>query len=199
MRLFFNCLSLFVTSLLQLSCGSPFVWVEHLPAAEELKIQEYRIQYGDEVEVVVWDQSQISGIYRVRMDGVISLPLVGELSVVGTTPLETADLIKNKLEQGGIVHDVRVVVISRQVSPEYVTVLGEIASPGRIELRTNDTILDILAQAGGLTEFANKKSIYVLRSKELPDRIRFNYNSLTTSSRYGINFRLKAGDVIVVE
>ena len=199
MRAYLNCLLFFVSFLLQLSCGgAPFVWVDHLPSEEKV-VQEYRVQCGDQVEVVVWDQAQISGVYQVREDGVISIPLVGEVSVAGSTPVEIANSIKNELEQGGIVHDVRVVVISRQVSPKLVTLLGEVESPGQIELKANDTILDVLAKAGGLTEFADKKSIYVFRPKDSHSRIRFNYNSLTTLPGYGINFRLKDGDIIIVE
>lgn len=199
MKFFLKCLFFLTSLFVHLSCASPFVWVENLPPTKEPATQEYRIDIGDQIEVVVWDQPQISGVFQVRQDGIIGIPLIGELTVADSTPLESAELIKKRLEQGGIVNDVRVVVISRQVSPEYVTILGEVETPGKIELKAKDTLLDILAQAGGLTEFADKKSIYVLRPNDFPNRIRFNYNSLTSNSRYAINFKLKAGDIIVVE
>ena len=190
---------LFILLVAQISCADkvPFIWVESLPATTQ-KTPIYRIEPGDQVEVAVWDQAQLSGTYTVREDGVITMPLVGELNVAGITPTEAADIIRKKLE-GGIVQDVRVVVISRQTSPRFVSVIGEVARPGQITLKPKDTIVDVIATAGGLTEFADRDSIYVLRQEAKPNRIRFDYDRLTSCSTCGIHFKLQDGDVIIVE
>ncbi len=190
---------LFILLASQISCAdkAPFTWVESLPVATQ-KTVIYRIEPGDRVEVSVWDQAQLSGTYQVREDGVITIPLVGELNVAGITPNEAAEAIRKKLE-GGIVQDVRVVVISRETTPQFVTVIGEVPRPGQIVLKPRDTIVDVLATAGGLTEFADRDSIYVLRQKATPSRIRFDYDRLTSCATCGIHFKLHDGDVIIVE
>ena len=191
---------LFIAIVLQISCApkAPFIWVEDLPTETSQKTPAYRIHPGDQVEVAVWDQAQLSGTHTVREDGFITIPLVGELKVAGTTPTEAAEAIKAKLE-GGIVQDVRIVVISRATTPEYVTVIGEVQTPGQMVLKPKDSIVDLLAAAGGLTQFADKDSIYVLRQNASPSRVRFDYDRLTSCTRCGIHFKLQDGDVIIVE
>lgn len=193
-----NCyLAIFL--LFQVSCTgkAPFVWVENIPIQEQ-QTPAYRIHPGDQIEVAVWDQGQLSGTYPVREDGYITLPLMGELMVAGSTPIEVAAVIRTKLE-GDIVQDVRVVVISRETAPIFVSVIGEVAEPGQIVLKPDDTIVDILAIAGGLTEFADEDAIYVFRQKATPPRVRFDYDRLTSCATCGSHFKLQGGDVIIVE
>lgn len=188
-----------ILSLLLLSCGNqaPFVWVESLPQ----RIQDpppYQIQAGDNIDVTVWNQPQISGSFVVREDGFITVPLVGDMLVAGLTTTTAARAIAAKLE-GDIVQNVQVTVISTATAPDHVTVIGEVATPGQIVLKPGDTLLDVLATAGGLTEFADHDGIYVFRHEARFFRIRFDYERLTTSVKGGIRFRLQDGDVVVVE
>lgn len=175
----------------------PFVWADTFPI-DERAIPPYRIQAGEEIEITVWDQPQISRTYIVRQDGYITIPLVGELHVAGLTPVETADAISAKLE-GDIVHNARVAVILQRSITMYVSILGEVENPGQFVLKPGDTILDILALAGGLSEFAEEDSIYIFRHDAKIPRIRFDYDRLTTLKTGGIRFELQDGDVILVE
>ena len=193
-------LSFFIVLLLSpLSCGPhiPFVWVDTL-SIDEHKATPYVIEPGDSIEVVVWDQPQISGNYTVREDGYITVPLLGDLYVAKRTTEQTAKIIGEKLE-GDIVQDVRVVAIARNTVPKFVSVLGEVGNPGQYTLKPGDTMLDVIAMAGGLTEFADKDSIYLLRRNSRTPRVRFDYDRLTSSKRGGIRFQLQNGDIIVVE
>jgi len=188
-----------ILSLFLLSCGpkAPFVWIESLPQTDRAAAP-YKIQPGDSIDVSVWNQEQISGTYIVRSDGYITVPLVGDLLVAGETTTQASKMITDKLE-GDIVQNVKVTVISTGTAPKYVTVLGEVGAPSQIVLKTGDTLVDAIAMAGGLTEFADKDSIYVYRQDARFPRIRFDYDRLTTSKRGGIGFKLRDGDVIVVE
>ena len=175
----------------------PFVWVDCLPI-EDQKALPYQIQTGDQVEVSVWNQPQISGTFSVREDGNITVPLIGDISVKGLQLSEASEKIAAELE-GGIVKDVRVVLISRAVRAKMVSVLGEVRSPGQVQLLPEDTLIDVIAKAGDITEFADKNAIYVFRAEAKNKRIRFNYNRLKTLRTGGIHFRLRPGDVIIVE
>ncbi len=177
--------------------AEPYVWVEKLTAAEQ-STPQYRIRPGDELLVSVWNQEQISGTRRVRADGFITVTLVGELVVAGMTTTDAAALIAQKLE-GDILQDVRVNVAVTQTTRVMATVIGEVREPGQFELGANDSLITILSRAGGLTEFAKKDSIYVLRKNSKTPRIRFDYGRLTTRPTGGMNFRLSDGDIIVVE
>jgi len=184
---------------LQVSCAkAPFAWIESIPIVEQ-KTPLYRIQPGDQLDVAVWDQPRISGTYVVREDGFVTIPLIGDVTVSDSTLKDAAAVIKALLEKGGIIQDLWVTVISRVTTPKYVSVIGEVAQPGQVVLKPKDTIVDVLAMAGGLTEFADKDSIYVLRQKADPPRVRFDYDRLTSCPTCGIHFKLQGGDVIIVE
>ncbi len=184
---------------MQLSCtpkGS-FVWVESFPQVKG-EVATYHIKAGDQISVSVWEQAQISGSYTVRQDGYVSIPLVKDLRVAGATPAEAAEMIRVRLE-GDIVKDARVSVSIQESSPDHVSVLGEVAEPGQFVLKPRDTILDLLAMAGGLTEFADEESIYVFREPIPVPLVRFDYERLTNLKTGGIRFKLQDGDVIIVE
>ena len=190
---------MFILLMLQVACSTkqPFVWVERFPSPQR-EAKAYLIQAGDIIEVSVWDQAQISGQYVVRSDGSITVPLIGDVVVAGISPTAAAETIRTRLE-GDIVQDVRVVVIAREMSTRYVSVVGEVNQAGQFVLKPEDNILDLLARAGGLTEFADKENVYVLRKGAPIPRIRFDYTRLTTTKTGGISFKLQPGDVIVVE
>ncbi|MCP4605962.1 MAG: hypothetical protein GY847_36525 [Proteobacteria bacterium] len=175
----------------------PFVWIESLPQKSK-PTTPYRIQPGDKISVSVWDQEQISGEYTVRDDGFITVTLIGDVPVDGLTIEEAAKTVSKKFE-GDIVQDVRVTVVLVKSHPIYISVIGEVRSPGQFELKPDDTMIDVLSRAGGLTEFADSDSIYVLRKGSQTPRIRFDYERLTKQKTGGIEFKLNDGDVVVVE
>ncbi len=191
-----------VTAVLLLTTGTtcshvqPFVWADDLPmtaSAPEL----YRVRAGDLVFVSVWNQPQLSGEHLVRADGRLTLALVGDIAVAGLTTSAVAEKITTKLE--GMVVDPKVTVALRTARMPIVSVLGEVATPGQFELRDNEGILEVLARAGGLSQFADRDRIFLLRRDAEHPRIRFSYEQMTTRRDNGLSFALRDGDVIVVE
>jgi polysaccharide export outer membrane protein len=184
---------------LPLACAhsEPYVWVEDLPKAAVSESQ-YRIRAGDELSVSVWDQTQISGNVLVRDDGFITLVLVGDVAVAGLTIAEATDIITKKYE-GKIVQGAKVTITLRTPKSSFVSVIGEVENPGLFALGPKDNLITMLSKAGGLNEFADSDSIFVLRDDSKLPRIRFDYERLTRSPSGGMNFKLRDGDIVVCE
>jgi polysaccharide export outer membrane protein len=175
----------------------PYIWVEDLPKESDTQ-SDYHIEPGDELHIAVWDQAQITGNSVVRDDGKITVTLVGDIKVASMTTDEAAKVIAKRLE-GNIVQNVRVNVVVVKTKPNFVTVIGEVKNPGKIELHNKDNLLDILSECGGFTEFARTNHIYLLRVTHRLQVIRFDYDKLIRSKNSGINFKLRDNDVIIVE
>jgi polysaccharide export outer membrane protein len=174
----------------------PFTWVQDLPEPDTLP-PSTRFVVDDQVLVTVWNQPALSGPHRVRPDGMISLPLAGDVAVVGLTPEGASAAIASALQ--GLVVDPKVTVELLASRPPLVAVVGEVRTPGRFELRAHEGVLELLALAGGLTEFADRDGIYVLRRDAGVTRIRFSYPQLERGEPRAVGFALRDGDVIVVE
>jgi polysaccharide export outer membrane protein len=158
---------------------------------------EYLISIGDLISIQVWDQPQMSGRMRVRSDGRISLPFVNELQAAGKTPSGLATELEAGLK--AVVIAPRVTVAVEESKPLTISVLGEVARPGPQVLDEQTGVAHALAAAGGLTTFAHKDRIFVVRTSPKPLRIHFTYDALTRGLGAAASFRLRPGDVIVVE
>ena len=179
-------------------CAStgPFVWAEDFvgsPPAPE----PYRVVEGDQLRVSVWSQQQLSGDYAVRNDGSITLPLIGDIAVLGLALPGVAATLARKLD--GLVVDPKVTVALVNVRPPVVSVLGEVKTPGQYPLDLRATVLEVLAKAGGLTAFADSDGIYVIRREAASMRVRFSLERMTRQQSTPTTFRLRDGDVVVVE
>ncbi len=117
---------------------------------------------GDSVTIQVYGEPNATNVY-VADDGTISVPLVGAIPVAGTTPIEAADRVAKALKDGGFFVDPHVTIVVAQSSSQLVSVLGEVGSSGRYPITPRTTIVDLLAQAGGLKESASDVG-YVLRN-----------------------------------
>jgi polysaccharide biosynthesis/export protein len=184
------------------SCGAtgPYVWVNDLPpsAASPPSDGRYRIGIGDLIAVRVYEQDNMSTRTKVRLDGNVSLPLVGEVQVRGRHPTEVAKEVEGRLKQYVNNPVVTVSVEESQLIP--VSVVGEVTHPGIFQLEPAAGVLQALAMAGGTTEYADKDRIFVLRKQQQnPVRIRFTFQALTHSDPKAVAFALLAGDVVVVE
>lgn len=192
-------------ALLSLALGgckttSPYVWVDSMPAQAELAQKEYVIQAGDQLSIRVWGQDAMSARARVRPDGRISLPFLDDVEAAGVTPNALGKRIQARLKEF-VVNPV-VTVSLEDLRPVSVSVLGEVARPGQYQLDQGAGILPALASAGGMTPFADKSSIFVIRRRidgGDPLRIRFTYEALTGAQGRAAAFRLQGGDVVVVE
>jgi polysaccharide biosynthesis/export protein len=192
---------LLVAFVAALACRAhgPFVPVEEYgqPAPET----EYRVAPGDVLAVRVWNQESMSNPHaRVREDGKISAPFLQDGDAAGMTPGDLSQRLQAKLK-AYVVNPV-VTITVEEVRPLRVSVLGEVAHAGQFELERGAGVLAALAAAGGLTEYAHRDQIFVMRSASEssgPVRIRFRYSALTAGERQSAAFRLRPGDLVVVE
>jgi polysaccharide export outer membrane protein len=159
--------------------------------------RQYQIGAGDVLEISVWKNAELSRVVTVRPDGMISLPLINDVQAAGLTPAQLRDAVAKRLVE--YVPSPEVSVIVNRVDSFAVSVVGSVAKPGRFNLSGPTTVLEALAMAGGLSQFASHRNIYVLRNEgNTPKRLAFDYNKATSSGDPTENFLLRAGDVIVV-
>jgi polysaccharide export outer membrane protein len=157
---------------------------------------EYRIGPEDILDVQVWKNAELSRTVPVRPDGKISLPLVNDIQASGLTPSELREQITERL--GEYVPQAEVAVIVREIHSVKVAVTGAVKMPGRYEVKSPATVLELIAQAQGLTEFAAKERIFVLRQDGgTTVKMPFNYKKVAEGSEKD-NFYVRAGDIIVV-
>jgi polysaccharide export outer membrane protein len=158
---------------------------------------EYLINIGDTLNIQVWDQAQMSGRMRVRNDGRVSLPFVNDAVAAGKSPSKLAADLEASLKS--VVLNPRVTVVVDDAKPLIISVLGEVGKPGPQPLERDTGVAQALAAAGGLTAFAHKDRIFVVRTTPEPARIHFTYDELTRRVGAASIFKLRPGDVIIVE
>jgi polysaccharide export outer membrane protein len=161
-------------------------------------LPEYRIGSGDVLRISVWREPEVSvDAVAVRSDGKISLPLIREVYSLGLTPAELEALLTREFAR--FINSPAVTVIVREINSHKVYLVGGVARPGSIFLRTPMTVLQVLAEAGGLTDFAKKKKIYILRKNGGQEsRIQFNYEAVLKGDNPEQNIPVRPGDTIVV-
>ncbi len=179
-------------------CGGgagTYIWATQLPP-QERGTTDYEIAPGDVVSVRVYGQEGMSTHAKVRSDGKISMPFLGDVVVAGKRPATAAKEVETGLKN--FVTTPNVTVSVDEFQPITVSVIGEVGHPGTIAIDRDTGVLQVLANAGGLTENASRDDIYVLRTSPVSRRIRFTYDLLTRSPPTSM-FRLRAGDIVVVE
>lgn len=158
---------------------------------------EYVIGEQDVLTITVWRERELSGLVVVRPDGKITLPLVDEIKVVGLTPGQLRVLLVEKLKPFVTVPQVTVAV--SQINSRKVYLIGEAAKTGTFAINSSTTILQLLAEAGGVKDFAKRKDIYVLRNQQGKQvRFRFNYDQVVRGKNSQQNILLEPGDTIIV-
>jgi polysaccharide export outer membrane protein len=195
----FKAIGLFCAGIVSASgcaASTPFVWVDELPPAA-LVPEAYRIEPGDTLTVSVWNQQKMSGDVKVRSDGQVTLPLLGDVAVLNLTPSGAAQQIEHRLD--GLVVDPKVTVAIKESQPATFSMVGQIKNSGSYPLRPGVGLLQAIAAAGGLTEFANPSKIFVIRKDNSNKRIRFTYDKLSHAEGRGVTFQLRDGDIVVVE
>src|SRR5918911_1836128 len=179
--------------------GGAFVWIDDVPAPAPRDVGGYRIAAGDLLHVQVWDHDNMSGRMRVRSDGRISVPLLNDAAAAGKTPEQLARDLETYLREKSLVVDPRVTVVLEETKPLAVAVMGEVVHAGMYTLSPGAGVAEALASAGGLTEFAHRDRIFVVRRAPELVRIRFTYSALVGGSGKAPTFRLQHGDVVVTE
>ena len=158
--------------------------------------QEYRLGPGDKLRVEVYGEPQLSQSLQVRPDGRITMPLIGDLRAVAQTPAQLRDAIGTSLKEY-ITNPVVTVIVQEAVAAQ-VYVIGEVSRPGVQVMQGPLSVLQALAQAGGLKEFADKGDIRVLRKGPvgLTQTIAFNYKESMKGRQEPV--LLQPGDTVVV-
>jgi polysaccharide biosynthesis/export protein len=166
------------------------------PAIVEPLGDAFRIGPEDVLDVQVWKNPELSRVVPVRPDGMISLPLVNDIRAAGLTPIELRQQVTQRLAE--FIPSPEVSVIVREVHSVKVAVLGAVRMPGHYEVNSTATVLELIARAQGLTEFADRGRIVVLRQNgKATKRIPFNYRKVAEGAEQD-NFVVQPGDIIVV-
>ncbi len=167
-------------------------------AAQDIaSTSSYVIGASDVLTVTVWREPTLSGSILVRPDGMISLALLGDVRASGLTPLQLADEIAVKLKK--YYQDPKVSVVVAQIKSKLVFLIGEVNKKGPVDMTPGMTLLEAISSAGGLTDFANARKIYLLRNQAggLQLRIPIHYKEALKGDG-NFNVALKSGDTIVV-
>jgi len=156
-------------------------------------LPDYRIGIDDVLDVAVWNVAELQKTVPVRPDGKISLPLVNDVAAAGLTPMELREQLTKKM--AAFVKDPDVSVVVREIRSLKVSVIGQVRTPGRYDIKGPATVLDALAQAGGFTEFAARRKITILRAAQ---RLHFDYDAAVSRTGVKSNLLIQPGDIVVV-
>jgi polysaccharide export outer membrane protein len=155
---------------------------------------DYRLGSGDKIRVEVYKEPQLSQSLQVRPDGKITIPLIGDVTAAGLTPEQLRDRIGTSLRDYVNNPVVTVMVVEALASTVYV--MGEVNKPGTIAMAGPTTVLQALAMAGGLTQWAKTGKIRILRNGPRGlDTIKFNYNDAINGAPL---VYLQRGDTVIV-
>jgi polysaccharide biosynthesis/export protein len=165
----------------------------------------YVIGPEDVLDIAVWDNTELTRSVPVRPDGKISLPLLNDVVASGLTPMQLRETLTRALT--AYIPRPAVSVLVHEIHSVKVAVIGQVKTPGRYELKDRATVLDVLAMAGGLNEYAARSRIVVLRQEAAGTKqIPFPYDKLTAKngskngSKRGApqNVCVQPGDVVLV-
>lgn len=151
----------------------------------------------DVLGIVFWRNEQLSGDVFVRPDGKISIPLLNDVHAAGLTPEQLRDSLIQAASK--FVEEPDATVVVKQINSRKVFVTGKVAQPGQHPLTANMTVLQLIAVAGGLQEYAETSRILIVRVESGKTQyFRFNYNDVVKQKNVGQNIALKPGDTVVV-
>jgi polysaccharide export outer membrane protein len=156
----------------------------------------YIIGATDTITLTVLKEPTLSSNLLVRPDGMITIPLLGDVKASGLTPLQLAGEITTRLKK--FIQDPNVSVILTQINSKKVYLLGEIAKIGPVDITPGMNLLEAIASAGGVTEYANAKKMYILRIEDgKQTKIPVHYKE-ALKGYSSMNVPLMPGDTIVV-
>jgi polysaccharide export outer membrane protein len=157
----------------------------------------YVIGPEDQLAVVYWREKDMSADVVVRPDGMISLPLLNDISASGLTP----DQLRLVITQGAtkFIEEPTVSVVVKAINSRKVYITGQVGKPGPYPLGGPTTVLQLVATAGGVAEYADKSKVMVIRTENGKQvTFRFNYEDVMKGKNLSQNIELKPGDTVVV-
>jgi polysaccharide export outer membrane protein len=159
--------------------------------------RDYVIGVQDVLSVVFWKERDLSAEVVVRPDGKISLPMLNDIVAVGLTPEQLAEEVAKTATK--YVRDPGATVMVKAINSRRVYVIGEVADPGAFSLASEMTVLQALAEAGGLLEHANRGDIVIVRNEKGTERrFQFDYDDVVRGRDTKQNIKLLPGDLILV-
>jgi len=159
---------------------------------------DYLVGPGDQLNIFVWRNPELTVTLPVRPDGKISMPLVEDVVAVGTTPTALARTIETRLKP--FVVDPHVTVIVQGfVGAQQVRVIGEAAQPRAVPYRADMTVLDVMIVAGGLTKFAaGNRAVIVRVIEDKPQSFPVRLDSLIKDGEVKYNVPMQPGDILII-
>jgi polysaccharide export outer membrane protein len=169
-----------------------------MPTSAAPAISDYVIGPEDMLQITVWKNESLSRALPVRPDGKISLPLLHDVQAAGLTPMQLQE--KLAIALGEFMPNPEVSVTVSDVRSYRISILGEVQKPGVLQLKSDTSVLEAIALAGGFRDFASPSKIMILRKNGdgQTQKIPFNYNRVVKDNRGEGNVMLKSGDVVVV-
>jgi polysaccharide biosynthesis/export protein len=169
----------------------------------------YRLQVGDRISIVVWQDERLNREITIAHDRNISMPLVGHINAVGRTLPELEQAIRQRLQPDyeteldisiALLGTEPTVVTTPMITAGTVSITGEVASPGQHPIQPSTTLMDAIAQAGGFGPFAATKRVQVRRRTVKGEELVYNFNYNAFEAGYGVtdNIVLRSGDLIIV-
>jgi polysaccharide export outer membrane protein len=159
----------------------------------EEETEAYTIGPGDVLRIAVWKEEDLTSVVKVRPDGIIAMPLVGELVVTGRTPADVQAQVTEIVNQ--FVTAPYVTVIVEEINSRKIYLAGNVAKPGVYDLLQPTRLLQAIAMAGGTTEFAKEDRVVVLRTTGK----RFEASmKMIARGKYTDNILLRPGDTIII-
>jgi len=160
--------------------------------------KSYQINKGDKLKITVWKENDLDAEVMVLPDGTISFPIVGTVLVAGKTIDELQLFIQQQLEE--YIQGPEVLVSLLTVEGNVIYIIGEVARPGPITMTKNLKVMQALSLAGGLTPFASRNNIRILR--ETADgksiSIPFEYDDIEDGDNLDANILLQSDDTVIV-
>jgi polysaccharide export outer membrane protein len=173
------------------------------PATPQAAIQlppDYKIGVDDVLAVIFFNEKSMTADVAVRPDGKISLPLINDIQAEGLTTDELRVSV-TKAAAKFIADEPNVTVEVKQINSRRVFITGQVGKPGQYPLTAHMTVIQLIAVAGGMPEYADKDNIMVLRTENgLLKSYRVNYNEVTQPKPKNLqqNIELKPGDTVVI-
>jgi polysaccharide export outer membrane protein len=160
----------------------------------------YQVGAGDSLTIFVWRNAELTTTVTVRPDGRVSVPLIEDLYVEGKNPSDLAREIEAELAV--YIQDPLVTVIVGGfvgTFPQQVRIVGEASQPQAIPYRANMTLLDVIIQTGGLTEFADGNNTTLVRTQDgAQNEYRVRLDDLLDDGDISANVALLPGDILIV-
>jgi polysaccharide biosynthesis/export protein len=159
---------------------------------------DYVIGPDDVLNIVFWRDADMTQQVTVRPDGNITLPLIGDIKAAGLAPAALKDVITKAAAK--FIEDPNVTVVVSQINSRNVFVTGGVSRPGPYPISGQMDVLQIIAVAGGLTEFADAKNIRIVRKENGQTQVfKVNYNELMEGKKMDQNVLHKPGDTVMVK